>query len=62
MYASLIALFATFVIIYAPLNKIFETAPIGLFNLLIAFAVSLVIIFVFDIMKAKRGDLSQKNN
>ncbi len=60
VYASLISLLATFLIVYTPLNKIFETAPIGWLNLLIAFFASLTIIFIFDIMKAKKGDLSQK--
>lgn len=60
IYASLISLLATFLIIYTPLNKVFETAPISLFNLLIALVASFIIIFVFDIMKLKKGGLNNK--
>ncbi|MFH1608272.1 MAG: cation-transporting P-type ATPase [archaeon] len=60
VYASLISLLATSLIIYTPLSKVFETSPIGLINTLIAFVASLTIILAFDIMKAKKGDLSQE--
>ena len=59
VYASIISIIATLAIIYTPLNKIFETAPIGLFNLLLAFAVSLCIIIVFDILKSIKGHLNK---
>ena len=62
VYASIISLLATALIIYSPLSKAFETSPIGLINILIAFVASLTIIFVFDIMKLKKGDLSQRKN
>jgi len=58
-YASAISILVTLVIIYSPLNKIFETAPIGLPNLLIAFVAPLFIIFVFDVLKTIKGDLSE---
>ena len=62
VYASLISLLATFIIIYTPLSNAFETAPISPLNFLIAFVASLTIIFLFDIMKLKKGDLSKENN
>jgi Ca2+-transporting ATPase len=55
--ASIISILATLAIVYTPLNKIFETAPVALSNFLIAIAVSLVIIIVFDVLKATRGSL-----
>jgi len=59
VYASLISLVATAaVIFYKPLNILLETTPIGPINILVAFAASLIIILLFDILKAKRGDLS----
>ncbi|MCR4284603.1 MAG: cation-transporting P-type ATPase [archaeon] len=58
VYASIISLFATALIIYTPLNKAFETTPIGPMNILVAFVASLIIVLIFDIMKVKRGDLS----
>src|SRR3989338_6829324 len=51
VYASLISILATLLIIYSPLNKVFETSPIGFLNILIAVMVSLSIILVFDILK-----------
>jgi hypothetical protein len=50
-------------IIYSPLNKVFETAPISLFNFFMAFVASLSIIFVFDILKKineKRKNFKQR--
>ena len=51
VYASIISVLATILIIYSPLNKVFEIAPISLFNFFMAFVASLSIIFVFDILK-----------
>ena len=59
IYASIVSILATFLIIYSPLNKVFETAPIGLFNFLLAFVASLSIILVFDILKVRKGDLNK---
>ncbi len=59
IYASVISILATLLIIYSPLNKVFETAPIGLFNFLLAFVASLSIILVFDVLKVRRGDLNR---
>ncbi|MFA4953160.1 MAG: cation-transporting P-type ATPase [Candidatus Pacearchaeota archaeon] len=60
VYASAISILATILIIYSPLNKLFETSPISLFNFLLAFVASLAIIIVFDILKAVKGDLSEE--
>ncbi|MEA3515349.1 MAG: cation-transporting P-type ATPase [Nanoarchaeota archaeon] len=57
IYASFISIIATLAIIYTPLNKIFETLPISLFNLLIAFIISFSIVIVFDLLKAIKGNL-----
>ncbi len=51
VYASIVSILATLAIIYTPLNKIFETAPITLFNFLTAIVISLFIIIVFDVLK-----------
>ncbi|MCK5321263.1 cation-transporting P-type ATPase [Candidatus Pacearchaeota archaeon] len=59
IYASIISILATLLIIYSPLNLVFETAPIGLFGFLLAFVASLSIILVFDALKDKRGDLNR---
>jgi Ca2+-transporting ATPase len=57
VYASIISIIATIFVIYSPLNKVFETAPLSLFNFLLAFAASFTIILVFDILKSKKGNL-----
>jgi len=49
--ASLMSIFATLLIFYTPLNKVFETAPIGLMNWGIAIIASLIIIVIFNILK-----------
>ncbi len=49
--ASLISLIATFAIIYTPLNKIFETTPIGLEGFLIALGSMLTFALLFDVLK-----------
>ncbi len=50
-YASIISIIATLAIIYAPLNKVFGTVPIGINNWIIAILASLSIIIIFDIFK-----------
>jgi len=50
-FASLISLFATLIIFYTPLNKIFETTPIGILNWIIAIVGSLIIVVIFNILK-----------
>jgi P-type Ca2+ transporter type 2C len=50
-FASLISLIATFLIIYTPLNKIFETTPLPLLNFLIPFFLGILLILIFDILK-----------
>jgi len=50
--ASIISIIATIVIIYTPLNKIFDTISISLFEWVIAIGVGLMFIILFDILKA----------
>ena len=58
--ASVISLIATFMIIYSPINVLFETAPLGTFSLLTALAASLSIVLVFDALKLINGDLASQ--
>jgi len=51
VYASILSILATVMIIYSPLNSIFNTTPIGFKYWIFAFLVSLSIIAVFDILK-----------
>jgi len=51
VYASIISILATLIIVYTPVNKIFETAPIPLLNFIMAIAVSFSIVVVFDVLK-----------
>ena len=51
VYASVISLIATFVIIYSPLNKVFETVPLGIDGLLIVAVLSLSLALIFDLLK-----------
>ncbi|MBW6442379.1 cation-transporting P-type ATPase [Patescibacteria group bacterium] len=52
VYASLIVLFGTLLIVYNPfLNSIFETVPIHLNYWVLAILVSLSVILIFDILK-----------
>jgi len=51
VYASAISLIATFLIIYSPLNKVFETVPLKLGGFIIPIFVSLVLIIIFDLLK-----------
>lgn len=57
IYASITSIIATLAIVYTPLNKIFETVPISLFNFLIAFIISLSVVIVFDLLKSIKGNL-----
>ena len=50
-YASMISIAATLLIIYSPLNKIFETVPLGFIDWAIAIGASLLIIIIFNILK-----------
>lgn len=50
-YASAISLIATFVIIYSPLNKVFETIPLNIMGFILAISVSLFFIIIFDLLK-----------
>ena len=49
--ASVISLIATFLIIYTPLNVLFETIPLPLIDWVIALAFGLVLIIIFDVLK-----------
>ncbi len=49
--ASVISLIATFLIIYSPLNKVFETVPLKLEGFIIPILVSLALIIIFDLLK-----------
>ena len=51
VYASIISILATLLVVYSPLNKIFETIPITLFNFLMAAVVASSIVIAFDIFK-----------
>ena len=51
VYASAISLIATFVIIYSPLNKVFETVPLGIDGLLVVIVLSLSLVIIFDLLK-----------
>jgi len=50
-YAAAISLIATFAIIYTPLNKLFETIPLGIEGLMIGLLSSLLLIIIFDVLK-----------
>ncbi len=54
-YASIISLAATVLIIYSPLNKIFETAPVGIIDWGVAILASLFIILIFNFLKYLNG-------
>ncbi len=49
--ASVVSLIATFIIIYTPLNKVFETIPLPLVDWLIILVFGFLIILIFDIFK-----------
>ncbi|MFH1365247.1 MAG: cation-transporting P-type ATPase [archaeon] len=51
VYASLISIAATILIVYTPLNRIFGTVPIPLIDWIVAIGVSLIVILFFDLLK-----------
>lgn len=51
VYASLFSILATLAILYTPLNKIFETVPLGVEGFIMPLSASLLLIVVFDILK-----------
>lgn len=51
VYASIASILATILIVYTPLNLVFETTPINWYYWLFAFAISMLIIIVFDVLK-----------
>jgi P-type Ca2+ transporter type 2C len=51
VYASIFSLCATFIIIYSPLDRFFETTQIRLMWWIVALLVSFSVVFVFDLLK-----------
>ena len=58
IYASATSILATLLIIYTPLNKIFETVPIAWYYFAIAALMSLTVIIFFDVWKRIKGNLA----
>jgi len=50
-FASVISIIATLLIIYTPLNIVFNTIPLNFHDWLIALGVGILFIFIFDILK-----------
>ncbi|MBU2523278.1 MAG: cation-transporting P-type ATPase [Nanoarchaeota archaeon] len=50
-YASILSIMATILIIYSPLNKVFETIPMDLEGWAIAFIASILLVIIFNIIK-----------
>lgn len=51
-YASVLSVIATIAVIYSPLNKLFETVPLGIEGWLISVLSAFLLILVFDVIKA----------
>ncbi|MBI2665158.1 cation-transporting P-type ATPase, partial [Candidatus Woesearchaeota archaeon] len=51
VYASLISLSLSLIIIYSPLNTVFETTPLQLDGLLIVISLSVSLVVIFDVLK-----------
>ena len=52
LYASLISIFTTILIVYTPLNNVFGTVPISLIGWLCAIIPAVLLIVLFDVLKA----------
>lgn len=50
-FASIVSILATILIIYTPLNQVFETVPLEALDWIIAIALSSLIVFLFNILK-----------
>lgn len=50
-YASIISIIATIIIIYSPLNRVFETVPLGIVDWLIGIGSAISIVLIFNILK-----------
>jgi len=50
-YASIVSIISTLFIIYSPLNKVFETAPLGVIEWIVAIVASSLIVIIFNILK-----------
>ncbi|MEK6935791.1 MAG: cation-transporting P-type ATPase [Nanoarchaeota archaeon] len=64
VYASLISIIATIIIVYTPANKIFETIPIPLADWIISLGFAIALIIIFDVLKIinKKKNLIDFNN
>jgi len=50
-FASLVSIIATVLIIYTPLNKLFETVPLTFIEWLVTLGIGLLFILIFDVLK-----------
>ncbi len=57
-YASIISILATIAIIYSPINKVFETVPIGITGWIIGIISAIIILLIFNLLKR----LNEKKN
>ncbi len=57
IYASILSILATLVIIYSPLNTLFGTVPITMLNWVFAILAAVLIVILFDILKTAKKDL-----
>lgn len=55
--ASVVSLFLTFVIIYTPVNTVFETAPLNMISILLGLGSGVMLTVLYDLIKARRGAL-----
>lgn len=55
IYASLISMLATVLIIYTPLNGVFETVPLPIINWIIATSFPFLLIIIFDLLKRRNN-------
>ena len=51
IYASLISMIATILIIYSPLNSVFETVPLKITHWVVAAPFPILLILTFDLLK-----------
>lgn len=51
VYASSVSLLATLMVVYTPLNSVFETSPLSIMEWLVAATVAFAYILIFDILK-----------
>ncbi len=51
VYSSLLSFLVTFLIIYTPLNTVFEMVPLSAHYWFLAFSISMLLVVIFDIIK-----------